>query len=419
MSETTDVLVRKLYVFVYSEYPKDSINPSRGTSGVVHDGIVCDGCEKQIQGFRYKCLQCIDYDLCANCDARGIHEDHCMLRLVVPAQWKPHWGRRIAGLMNRSMRKASNAADEDKELKCPFSRVNSCKEDRHDKHFNREKEHCRNKDNHHGGAGKDKDKQHYGKQHKRRCNDNNGVSWTNTLASYLNDWANVPSECPSMEKVNQDIAKQAATAASAASSANAAAADFTGTTKTKGPLVFMTGTLPKKHTTEEPSVKIPKTELTDEKQKSDDTNTKDDKQKSEKKNPMDSYMELLKMVGENFTPFIETFVNPQPVSGGMCDIQKAAADAAAAAVASHFNAQPNPYGFKQDNTESTKKNDPMTTEATENKTPMDTDKNNNANVETTGADKSSDNEDWTIIGANVNPSTVDVDSSKVIKSIIY
>ncbi|KAF7992587.1 hypothetical protein HCN44_004931 [Aphidius gifuensis] len=413
LGETADDLVRKLYVFVYSEYPKDYINPSRGTSGVIHDGVVCDGCEKQIQGFRYKCLQCPDFDLCANCDARGIHEDHCMLRLIAPAQWKPHWGRRIAGLMNRSMRKASNAADDDKELKCPFTRVNSCKEDR------RDKEHCRNKDNHHGGNGKDKDKQHYGKQHKRRCNDNNGVSWTNTLASYLNDWANVPGECPSMEKIHQDMAKQAATAAStAASSASAASAGAAA--GAAAAVADLTGTIPKKNTTEEPSVKIPKTKSTDDEQKSNDTASKDDKQKSEKKNPMDPYMELLKMVGENFTPFIETFVNPQPqVSGGMSHIQKAAADAAAAAVASHFNAQPNPYGFKLMNpkskdTETTKKTDPITTKVTENITPMDTDQNNNASVETPGADKSSDNEDWTIIGANANPSTVDVDTSKAI-----
>lgn len=46
----------------------------------VHKGVRCDNCSKQsIQGKRYKCLECFDYDLCETCEAKNIHE-HPMMR---------------------------------------------------------------------------------------------------------------------------------------------------------------------------------------------------------------------------------------------------------------------------------------------------------------------------------------------------
>ena len=34
---------------------------------VVHRGIICDNCDLQIEGIRYKCVNCFDFDLCENC----------------------------------------------------------------------------------------------------------------------------------------------------------------------------------------------------------------------------------------------------------------------------------------------------------------------------------------------------------------
>lgn len=53
-----------------------------GNSRAVHSTCTCDGCfKKPIVGFRYKCVQCPDYDLCENCEAKHVHPEHMMLRI--------------------------------------------------------------------------------------------------------------------------------------------------------------------------------------------------------------------------------------------------------------------------------------------------------------------------------------------------
>lgn len=50
-------------------------------SSIVHNGITCDGCElSPVQGIRYKCSVCPDYDLCSKCEASNIHS-HPMLKI--------------------------------------------------------------------------------------------------------------------------------------------------------------------------------------------------------------------------------------------------------------------------------------------------------------------------------------------------
>jgi len=55
-------------------------------AGVVHPGIVCDGCDGPVLGPRYKCLACPDYDLCKSCEGRGLHSQHKMVRLPQPCK---------------------------------------------------------------------------------------------------------------------------------------------------------------------------------------------------------------------------------------------------------------------------------------------------------------------------------------------
>ncbi|XP_047037389.1 uncharacterized protein LOC124642785 [Helicoverpa zea] len=49
-----------------------------------HSGIVCNSCNKSIVGFRYKCINCTDYDLCAKCEMLEAHPQHYLLRIPKP-----------------------------------------------------------------------------------------------------------------------------------------------------------------------------------------------------------------------------------------------------------------------------------------------------------------------------------------------
>jgi len=59
---------------------------------MVHHGIICDGCDQNgVQGVRFKCLVCPDYDLCATCEGKRIHDEHPMIRVPKPDDktWVP------------------------------------------------------------------------------------------------------------------------------------------------------------------------------------------------------------------------------------------------------------------------------------------------------------------------------------------
>lgn len=49
---------------------------------VIHERVECDGCSNApIIGFRYKCIQCPNYDLCERCEAQHKHSEHMMVRM--------------------------------------------------------------------------------------------------------------------------------------------------------------------------------------------------------------------------------------------------------------------------------------------------------------------------------------------------
>uniref|UniRef100_A0A0A1X077 Protein ref(2)P n=1 Tax=Zeugodacus cucurbitae TaxID=28588 RepID=A0A0A1X077_ZEUCU len=52
------------------------------TFSVLHARVECDACgSSPIFGFRYKCIQCPNYDLCQNCEAKHMHPEHMMVRM--------------------------------------------------------------------------------------------------------------------------------------------------------------------------------------------------------------------------------------------------------------------------------------------------------------------------------------------------
>lgn len=51
---------------------------------VHHANVICDGCDKDIYGHRYKCLECADFDLCMDCESAKKHSHHLMIRITNP-----------------------------------------------------------------------------------------------------------------------------------------------------------------------------------------------------------------------------------------------------------------------------------------------------------------------------------------------
>jgi len=72
------------------------------TVGEEHPGVTCDGCDKPVVGFRYKCLECADYDLCGSCETKGRHSDHNMMRISGPQKaWPSHFMKRLGKMHER------------------------------------------------------------------------------------------------------------------------------------------------------------------------------------------------------------------------------------------------------------------------------------------------------------------------------
>ena len=74
----------KIYI---KPFPSKQKEPSPEKEKPVHFGVYCDGCDNDITGFRYKCIQCEDYDLCAQCETTQIHSHHYMIRMPQPLEW--------------------------------------------------------------------------------------------------------------------------------------------------------------------------------------------------------------------------------------------------------------------------------------------------------------------------------------------
>lgn len=103
--------VYKLTVDVLSadktDYSRNDGESSGGNSdGEEHNGVTCDGCEKPVIGFRYKCVTCPDYDLCGRCETKGRHPDHNMIRIVSPqSAWPHHFYRRLHRMHDKAQKR--------------------------------------------------------------------------------------------------------------------------------------------------------------------------------------------------------------------------------------------------------------------------------------------------------------------------
>ena len=75
------------------EKRKQNQGTASGAEGeVFHPGVVCDGCEGSIRGPRFKCISCPDYDLCKQCEEKGLHPEHEFVKFRKPVIGRTHQG---------------------------------------------------------------------------------------------------------------------------------------------------------------------------------------------------------------------------------------------------------------------------------------------------------------------------------------
>ncbi|TPX47983.1 hypothetical protein SeLEV6574_g02312, partial [Synchytrium endobioticum] len=76
-SDESKNLLNLLYSIAEDQARKD---------GFVHRSITCNHCgTSPIRGFRYKCANCLDYDLCESCEAQEVHpKTHVFLKIRIP-----------------------------------------------------------------------------------------------------------------------------------------------------------------------------------------------------------------------------------------------------------------------------------------------------------------------------------------------
>lgn len=96
MKELEDKLVEELYNNLQNEISKSKINKNNDSDNeneknmnkMIHKGITCNRCQmKNIQGIRYKCAQCANYNLCENCENNFNHDmKHIMVKLRYPSK---------------------------------------------------------------------------------------------------------------------------------------------------------------------------------------------------------------------------------------------------------------------------------------------------------------------------------------------
>lgn len=160
LQESSSNVNNKLYILLHPNNDEECHVLPKKAANEVHPNIICDVCDANIQGFRYKCIECPDYDLCSQCEVYGHHPEHCMLRLPTWFHWTSRHGKRC---LNHNLKK--------------FMRINSKHE-----HASKEEHHKKNCSR---------------KEHTRECPIMKAVrfdlptinvrsgSWVNTLGDYL------------------------------------------------------------------------------------------------------------------------------------------------------------------------------------------------------------------------------------------
>eukprot|EP00092_Neocalanus_flemingeri_P083635 GFUD01104985.1.p1 GENE.GFUD01104985.1~~GFUD01104985.1.p1 ORF type:complete len:225 (-),score=46.01 GFUD01104985.1:168-752(-) len=83
IAKPMNVFSRRLFNRIHKMQESESNKNNSSQESETHPGVACDACGKQpIEGHRYKCVVCDDYDLCGSCKADGHHPGHNMMRIA-------------------------------------------------------------------------------------------------------------------------------------------------------------------------------------------------------------------------------------------------------------------------------------------------------------------------------------------------
>merc|ERR1712018_620974 len=105
---------------------------TNNNKGEEHFGVTCDSCDGSINGFRYKCMVCPDYDLCGGCESKGIHPGHNMIRIASPeSTWPRHFMNRLNRLSARAASRCHSEQDQSRGSRGFYAR--GCKRKEEDK----------------------------------------------------------------------------------------------------------------------------------------------------------------------------------------------------------------------------------------------------------------------------------------------
>merc|ERR1739845_109736 len=118
---------------------QETSSKTNNNKGEEHFGVTCDSCDGSINGFRYKCMVCPDYDLCGGCESKGIHPGHNMIRIASPeSTWPRHFMNRLNRLSARAASRCHSEQDQSRGFSAARSRCKRKEEEKKDEKKNPE-----------------------------------------------------------------------------------------------------------------------------------------------------------------------------------------------------------------------------------------------------------------------------------------
>ncbi|XP_036139057.1 sequestosome-1-like isoform X1 [Monomorium pharaonis] len=106
-----------LYIFYILLQPKQDTIDMLKIKEILHSDVTCNMCKKCVHGFRFKCIQCVNYDLCTDCMLLANHHEHYMIRITQPFKLPNNC---LTHYMHNFMKKAVQNCKENECSRCLY-----------------------------------------------------------------------------------------------------------------------------------------------------------------------------------------------------------------------------------------------------------------------------------------------------------